>query len=72
MAITIDQFKGNIAKYFHLSETEDVSISVDGKVVATLTNPNRNRIQIAKSLIGSLKDSSFTLEDAKRKRLSRI
>ncbi len=42
-----------------------------GKVVAALTNPFQDRVDIAKSLFGILSDD-MTLEEVKEKRCSRI
>lgn len=72
MPVTIDQFKNDLAKYFRLSETEDILISIDGKVVAVLSNPNRDKLEIAKSLIGSLPNDGYTEKTAKKERLSRV
>ena len=72
MAITIQQFKVNVSKYIRLSEMEDIQISSAGKVVATLTNPNRDRIRMAKSLFGIIPNDNYTLEDARRERLATI
>lgn len=52
MSISATELKLNLEKYLTLSETEDVFITINGKVVAKLTNPNADRVEMAKSLFG--------------------
>ena len=54
-----------------LAATEDIFISKNGKIIAKLTNPNQDRVDIAKSLFGSV-PSGCTLEEAQKERLDRI
>lgn len=54
-----------------LAETEDIYITRNGKVVAKLTNPYQDRVDIAKSLFGIL-PNDMTLEEAKEERLNGI
>ena len=61
----------NLGKYLLLAETEDIYITKNGKVVAKLSNPNQDRVAIAKSLFGVLPDD-VTLEEAREERLDRI
>ena len=71
MSITATELKGNLGKYLMLAETEDIYITRNGKVIAKLSNPNQDRVEIAKSLFGIL-PSDMTLEEAKEERLDRI
>ena len=50
---------------------EDIFITRNGKVVAKLSNPYQDRVDIAKSLFGIL-PADVTLEEAKEERLNRI
>lgn len=50
---------------------EDICITRDGKVVAKLSDPDRNRVDIAKSLFGGL-PQTMTLEQANQERLTQI
>ncbi len=68
MAITATELKNNLGKYLLLSETEDVFITRNGRIVAKLTNPYQNMVEIAKSLFGIL-PMDADLEEAKRERL---
>ena len=49
----------------------DIFITKNGKVVAKLSNPHQDRVDIAKSLFGIL-PADVTLEEAKEERLNRI
>ena len=68
MSITATELKNNLGKYLQLSETEDIFITKNGKVVAKLTNPYQDRVEVAKSLFGILpKDAD--LEGARAERI---
>lgn len=54
MSITATELKNNLGKYLLLSAKEDVFITKNGKVVAKLTNPHQDRVEVAKSLFGIL------------------
>lgn len=71
MLITATELKNNLGKYLLLAETEDIFITRNGKVVAKLSNPYQDRVDIAKSLFGILPDN-VTLEEAKEERLNLI
>lgn len=70
MAITATELKENLGKYLKLSTTEDVYISKNGKIVAKLSNPYREKIQKTKALFGIL-PNDVTLEKAREERLAR-
>lgn len=71
MSITATELKSNLGKYLLLASTEDIYITRNGKVVAKLSNPNQDRIKMAKSLFGVISDD-ITLEEAKEERLNKI
>ena len=71
MSIRATEFKMNLGKYLLLSQTEDIYITKNGKVVAKLTNPNQDRVDIAKSLFGII-PADVTVEEAREERLSEI
>ena len=54
MSITATELKINLGKYLMLAETEDIYITRNGKVVAKLSNPYQDRVDVAKSLFGVL------------------
>lgn len=68
MSVTETELKNDPEKYLALSATEDVFITRNHRVIAKLTNPNQDRIQIAKSLFGIL-PADADLEESKRERL---
>ena len=71
MSITATELKSNLSKYLILSATEDVYITRNGKVISKLTNPFRERVDIAKSLFGILPDD-VTEEESRDERLGKI
>ena len=71
MSITATELKANLGKYLLLSATEDIFITKNGKIVAKLSNPFQERVDIAKSLFGVI-PSDITLEEAKQERLEKI
>ncbi len=71
MSITATELKTNLGKYLLLAETEDIYITRNGKVVAKLSNPYQDRVDVAKSLFGIL-PTDVTLEEAYTERLNMI
>ncbi len=71
MSITATELKVNLSKYLLLAQTEDVYITRNGKVIAKLTNPYQDRVDVAKSLFGVL-SPDITLEEAREERLDNI
>ena len=71
MSITATELKMNLGKYLLLAETEDIFITKNGKVVAKLTNPNADRVAMAKSLFGII-PADITQEEARDERLDNI
>ena len=71
MAITATELKSNLGKYLMLAATEDIFITRNGKVIAKLSNPNQDRVDLAKSLFGVLSDE-MTLEEAREERINSI
>lgn len=71
MSITATELKVNLGKYLMLAETEDIYITRNGKVVAKLSNPYQDRVDVAKSLFGAL-SNDMSLEAAREERLNTI
>ena len=71
MSITATELKQNLGRYLLMAATEDVFITKNGKVVAKLSNPNPDRVNMAKSLFGVL-PQDITLEEAKNERIDTI
>ena len=71
MSITATELKQNLGKFLLLAATEDIFITRNGKVVAKLSNPNQDRVDVAKSLFGVL-PADMTLEESRDERLNLI
>lgn len=71
MSITATELKLNLGKYLLLSQTEDIYITKNGKVISKLSNPNQDRVADMKSLFGII-PSDITLEEAREERLNKI
>ena len=71
MSITATDLKSNLGKYLLLAATEDIFITKNGKVIAKLSNPHQDRVDMAKSLFGILPDD-VSLEEAREERLEKI
>ena len=71
MFITETELKMNLGKYLLMAETEDIYITKNGKTIAKLTNPNQDRVDIAKSLFGII-PADFTLDEVWEERLNQI
>ena len=71
MSITATELKMNLGKYLHKAEKEDIYITRNGKIVAKLSNPYQDRVDVAKSLFGIIPDE-MTLEEAREERLGKI
>ena len=72
MSITATELKINLGKYLMLAETEDIYITRNGKVVAKLSNPYQDRVDVAKSLFGVLSNDMthrLTHSDAETRRI---
>lgn len=71
MSITATELKNNLSKYLLLASSEDIYITRNGKVVAKLSNPYQDRLDVAESLFGSV-PADMTLEEAREERLDKI
>ena len=71
MSITATELKANLGKYLLLAASEDVYITRNGKVVARLTSPFQDKLDLVDSLYGS-SPGTVTLDEARKERLERI
>ena len=71
MSITATELKMNLGKYLLMAETEDIYITRNGKIIAKLTNPNQDRVDMAKSLFGII-PADITLDEARKERLNQL
>ncbi len=71
MYITSTELKLNLSKYLLLSQQEEIFITKNGKIIAKLTNPFQERVDMAKSLFEIIPDD-ITLEEARKEKVDRI
>ncbi|MDR0929875.1 MAG: type II toxin-antitoxin system prevent-host-death family antitoxin [Oscillospiraceae bacterium] len=71
MQVTATEFKNNIGKYLSLVSTEDILITKNGKNIAKLSSAKQSKVDIVRSLIGSVPNDGFTLQDAREERMRR-
>ena len=71
MLITATEFKNNIGKYLALVTEQDIFITKNGKNIARLSSIRQDKVDIAKSLFGIVRNDSSTLEQLREERLTR-
>lgn len=71
MIISATQLKTNTGRYLRRASTEDVFVTMNGKVIATISNPSRDKQALLDSLVGIASSSPVTLEQARAERLKR-
>ena len=71
MSITATELKSNLGKYLDQAATEDIYIYKNGKIIANITSPYKNKLDIVKELYGSI-PNTVTLEDAQKERLKNL
>ena len=71
MSITATELKLNLGKYLMKAESEDVFITRNGRVVAKLTSPYKDKVDIVNNLFGCI-PGDIGVEEAKEERLSRV
>ena len=71
MMITATELKANVGRYLERAATEDVYVTKNGKVIATISSPARDKQAILDSLVGIAESNPLTLEQAREERMSR-
>ena len=71
MSITATELKTNLSKYLLLSATQDIYITKNGKIIAKLSNPFQDRVELVNSLVGILPPEASE-EEAREERLNKI
>ena len=71
MSITATELKLNLGKYLLLAATQDIYITRNGKTIAKLVSPYRDRVDTVDTLFGSVPDT-MTLEEAREERLNSL
>ena len=54
--VNVTDFRNNLFHYIELSKSEDIQITKNNKVVAVLSNPEKQYYQNLNELVGCLKD----------------
>ncbi len=70
MNVSVAEFKAGIDRYLELAGEEEIIISADGRSIAQLAPPPRDKRALLHSLIGTL-PSTVTREEARAERLAR-
>lgn len=70
MIVTDAELAKDVDRYLTLAETQEISITRDGKVVATLSKPKYNKVLAAKALYGVI-PPDITIEEARDERLGK-
>ncbi len=72
MTITATELKMNLGKYLKVVFNEDVFITKNGKIIAQLSLPQQNKMEVLSSLVGFVKaDNDIDLETIREERLKR-
>ncbi|MBR5980082.1 MAG: type II toxin-antitoxin system prevent-host-death family antitoxin [Oscillospiraceae bacterium] len=71
MIVSVTELEKDLERYVFLSQIEDILITQNGMIISKLSNPNRDRMEIAKSLVGILPDT-MTIEEMQEERLSEL
>ncbi|MBR5071051.1 MAG: type II toxin-antitoxin system prevent-host-death family antitoxin [Oscillospiraceae bacterium] len=71
MIVSVTELEKDLERYVLLSQIEDILIAQNGMIVSKLSNPNRERMKIAKSLVGILPDT-MTIEEMQEERFSEL
>ena len=71
MSITATELKTNLSKYLSLAATQDIFITKNGKIIAKLSNPFQDRVELVNSLVGILPPEASE-EEAREERLNKI
>ena len=70
MILSAAQFKKNFGEYMELASKEDIYVTKNNKIIAKVSNPLEDKVQIAQSLFGIL-PNDIDLEKSKQERLAK-
>ena len=71
MTITATELKENLGKYLALSQSEDILVKKNGKVIVKITGLENDKAHFLNEFAGSIKNKSlkYTRDDIKEMRL---
>ncbi len=70
MIVSLTEFKTDLDRYLRLVEEEEILITENGRNVAQLTPPPKDKLALLESLCGTLPGTA-TLEEARAERLAK-
>lgn len=70
MIVSLTEFKSGIDRYLDLVDEEDIVITKDGRGIARITPPPKDKLAILESLCGAL-PSTANEDEARDERLAR-
>lgn len=71
MIVTATEFKTNLGKYLELAASQDIFITKNGKIIARVTNPQVNKLELLDALVGVIPADTIDEQAAREERLSR-
>ena len=71
MVITATELKANVGRYLNQAAKENVHVTKNGKVIATISSPARDKQSILDSLVGIAAANPLTIEQAREERLAK-
>ena len=71
MVVSATRFKASIGHYLDNISRDDVYVTKNGKMVAKLSDPTRDKLSILNCLVGIIPKNHISLEEAKEERIMR-
>ncbi|MFW6306731.1 MAG: type II toxin-antitoxin system Phd/YefM family antitoxin [Bacillota bacterium] len=71
LQITSTEFKRNLGKYLSMVGKEDLIITRNGTPIAQVTIPKDKEVSMVSQITGIIPDDGYSIEDAKRERLTK-
>ena len=71
MMITATELKANVGRYLNRAATENIHVTRNGKVIATIISPSRDKQALLDGLVGIAAANPITLEQAREERLAK-
>jgi len=71
MKVTATVLKQNLSKYLKIAQNDVVYITKNGKIIATLSSPKNEQLEILESLAGSI-PLNLSEDDIRAGRLAKI
>jgi len=69
--ITATELKANVGRYLNRAAMENIHVTKNGRVIATITSPARNKQALLDGLAGIAAANPLTLEQAREGRLAK-